>query len=237
MNKYTIIVAGGAGVRMGSVIPKQFILLSGIPLLMHTIKAFSNCNLKEIITVIPLPFIDYWKSLCTQYEFEIPHTIVPGGLFRSESVIKGLSAITDDEAIVAIHDGVRPLVTEQIINQAFQLAEENGSAVPYIDITESVRYINKDENRQVDRDKYKIIQTPQCFSLSVLKRIYNTGKVHSFTDDASLVEKHGIRINMFKGAEENIKITTPLDLIIAEAILNNRKWLQSGHKEQVEQDL
>ncbi len=222
MNKYSIIVAGGSGVRMGSVIPKQFMLLAGQPLLMHTIKAFVNCGMKEIIVVIPLPFIDYWRTLTNEYNFNIPHITVAGGLFRSQSVVQGLSAINEDEAIIAIHDGVRPLVSESLINQAFQLAEEKGSAVPYIDLTESIRYISKEENKHIDREKYKIIQTPQCFSLSVLKHIYHTQEIRSFTDDASLVEKHGVVIHMFKGSEENIKITTPLDMIIAEAILQNR---------------
>lgn len=223
MNKYTIIVAGGSGVRMGSVIPKQFMLLDDKPMLMHTIKAFANSGMKGIIVVIPLPFIDYWNSLCNEYSFDIPHTPVAGGLFRSQSVKNGIYAINDSEAIVGIHDGVRPLVDAELINHAFQLAEEKGSAVPYIDLTDSIRFVENNESRKVDRDRYKIIQTPQCYSLSVLKRVYYTDRIRSFTDDAALVEEQGFQINLFKGSEANIKITTPLDMVIAEAILNNRK--------------
>lgn len=223
MNKYTIIVAGGSGVRMGSVIPKQFMLLDDKPMLMHTIKAFANSGMKGIIVVIPLPFIDYWNSLCNEYSFDIPHTPVGGGLFRSQSVKNGIYAINDSEAIVGIHDGVRPLVDAELINHAFQLAEEKGSAVPYIDLTDSIRFVENNESRKVDRDRYKIIQTPQCYSLSVLKRVYYTDRIRSFTDDAALVEEQGFQINLFKGSEANIKITTPLDMVIAEAILNYRK--------------
>lgn len=223
MDKYTVIVAGGAGVRMGSIIPKQFMLLGDKPMLMHTISAFADCGMKEIIVVIPLPFIDYWKSLCSDYDFKISHNIVAGGLFRSQSVKNGINAINDEEAIVGIHDGVRPLVDSELIRHGFELAEAKGTAVPYIDLVDSIRYMDKDESKRMDRDKYKLVQTPQCFSLSVLKKVYYTDRIRSFTDDAALVEQQGIEINMFKGSEENIKITTPLDMVIAEAILNYRK--------------
>jgi 2-C-methyl-D-erythritol 4-phosphate cytidylyltransferase len=222
MHKYIIIVAGGAGVRMGSIIPKQFMLLGGKPMLMHTINAFANCDLKDIIVVIPLPFIDYWQSLCKEYSFDVSHTTVAGGLFRSQSVKNGLSAIKEEEALVGIHDGVRPLISENLVNLAFQLAEEKGSAVPFIDLTDSIRFVDNEVNKSVDRDRYKLIQTPQCFSLSVLKQVYFTEQIHSFTDDAALVEEIGCTINLFKGSEENIKITTPLDMAIAETILSRR---------------
>jgi len=222
VNRYVIIVAGGTGARMSSSIPKQFMLLGQKPLLMYSIDAFFKAGINKIIVVIPLPFVDYWNELCQQYSCDIPHKVVTGGLFRTQSVKNGLEAIDDLDALVAIHDGVRPFVSLKTIIQAFNMAQETGTAVPYLDLTDSLRLINGKESKHVERGLYKAIQTPQCFNLSLLRRVYGSAQVPSFTDDAALVEQLSIPVTLFKGNEENIKITTPLDLIIAEAILKTR---------------
>jgi 2-C-methyl-D-erythritol 4-phosphate cytidylyltransferase len=222
MKKYVIIVAGGAGVRMGSSVPKQFMPLGDRPLLMHTIEAFSAAGISNIIVVIPLNFIEFWESLCQEYTFMITHKVVPGGLFRSQSVKNGLDAIDETDAIVAVHDGVRPFVSLETINTAFQIAAENGTAVPYLDMKESLRALDGNTSHAMEREKFKTVQTPQCFAISVLRKVYASAQLRSFTDDAALVEQLNLPITLFKGNEENIKITTPLDMIIAEAILRTK---------------
>lgn len=223
MKKYAIIVAGGAGIRMGSGIPKQFMILDGRPLLMYSIAAFADAGIDNIIVVIPKSFKEYWKELCENYSCHIPHQVVEGGLFRSESVKNGLSAVPSQDALVAVHDGVRPFIDKDFINQLYDLASETGSAVPYLDIRDSIRFLDKKENRSVERDKFKTVQTPQCFRLSVLAQAYNNNILPSFTDDAALVDQLNIPVTLMKGIEENIKITTPLDLAIAEAIIRAKK--------------
>lgn len=222
MKRYVIIVAGGTGVRMGSSVPKQFMLLGNRPLLMHSIEAFAYAGINNIIVVVPLAFIDYWESLCRKYSFTISHKVVAGGLFRSQSVKNGLDIIEETDAIVAVHDGVRPFVSTETINTAFQLAGENGAAVPYLDLNDSLRMIEGNTSTAVERDRFKAVQTPQCFAISVLRKVYNSQKVRSFTDDAALVEQLNLPVTLFKGNDENIKITTPLDMIIAEAILKSK---------------
>lgn len=223
MNRYAIILAGGTGVRMSSAIPKQFMLLGPKPLLMHSINEFYSSGISNITVVIPLTFLDYWNKLCREYSCDIPHKVVAGGLFRTQSVKNGLDTIEDEDALVAIHDGVRPFVSADMINQAFNLAQETGTAVPYIDLTDSLRMIDGKINTHVDRNLYKSVQTPQCFSLSILRQAYSFAQVPSFTDDAALVEQLNIPVTLFKGREDNIKITTPLDLIFAKSILNLRE--------------
>lgn len=223
MRRFVIIVAAGTGLRMESSVPKQFMLLGDKPLLMHTIKAFQNCNASKIIVVIPTSFISYWNSLCTQYSFDVEHSVVAGGLFRSQSVKNGLDSIDADDALVAVHDGVRPFVSTELISKAFSLALESGSAVPYVDLVNTIRVIEGKVNRMVERDNYKSVQTPQCYRLSILRKVYNDENLRSFTDDSGLVDKLDFPINLFKGEEENIKITTPLDFMLAEAILRSKQ--------------
>lgn len=223
MNKYVIIVAGGVGSRMNSLLPKQFMLLGGQPLLMYSIRTFYDSGIKEIIVVIPHSYIELWKSLCREHSFTIPHKVIAGGHFRTQSVKNGLDEIKNPNAVVAIHDGVRPFVSKETIEHSFQLAFETGTAVPYLDITDSLRLIDGNVSKSVERDRYKSIQTPQCFKLSLLKEAYHTSQEHSFADDASLVEQMDVNISLFKGNKENIKITSPLDFIIAEAILKSKE--------------
>jgi 2-C-methyl-D-erythritol 4-phosphate cytidylyltransferase len=227
VDKYVIIVAGGSGVRMGSAVPKQFMLLDDQPVLMHTILSFFQAGIENIIVVVPIPFIEYWKTICNTYSFNVPHKVVGGGLFRSQSVMNGLTAVEAGEALVAIHDGVRPFVSVEIINQAFDTASEFGTGVPYLDLRDSLRQVEGNESVHVDRDKFKTVQTPQCFTLAILRKIYNSPRLPSFTDDAALAEEMGFNITLFKGSEENIKITTPLDMLVAEAILKSRKTVSN----------
>lgn len=224
MEKYVIIVAGGTGVRMGSKIPKQFMMLDDRPVLMHSICAFADAGIRNIIVAIPIAFKDYWMELSDTYSC-VPHTIVDGGLFRSQSVKNGLLAINGSEALVAVHDGVRPFISTELISQAYEIAESTGSAVPYMDLRDSLRQIEGNDNISVERDRYKIVQTPQVFTLSILKRAYSNREFPSYTDDATMVDQLKVPITLFKGMEENIKITTPLDMLMAESILKLKKQI------------
>lgn len=223
MTKYAIIVAGGKGTRFGSNIPKQFLPLSGIPVLMHTIKRFSNCN-AEIIVVLPETQIQDWGDLCEKHSFSVKHTIVSGGSTRFGSVKNALNAINPNKGdIIAIHDGVRPLVSTEIINEAFSTASIAGSAIPAIDVTDTIRQLNDDNvnSKALLRSKLKAVQTPQTFDAMLLKSAYNVPFSESFTDDASVVEAFGHNVTLTSGSPRNIKITHSIDLLIAEELLKN----------------
>lgn len=220
LKKFAIIVAGGKGLRMGNEIPKQFLLLCGKPILMHTIECFIRFdNTISIIVVLPHEQFHYWEQLCHEHEFTIPHTIVSGGSERFYSVLNGLNAIDNPNALVAIHDGVRPLVSEETISRCFKVAEEQGNAVPAIPVVDSVRIISDDKNSIVDRNALRLIQTPQTFQFKQLSEAYNRLWHNGLTDDATVVELTGVKINLVEGNKENIKITSPFDLSIAESIL------------------
>ena len=209
---------------MGTGLPKQFLTIAERPLLFYTIEAFLNSTLPiNIILVLPEVHISYWRELCNSFNFKAPHKVVAGGNFRGESVKNGLDVIGDPEALVAIHDGVRPFIDSDIIEKAFTLASANDTAVPVCEITDSVRIIENDTNRSFDRKSIRSIQTPQCFKLSILRQAYNSPDSMNFTDDAGLLEHMGYRIFLFDGNHENIKITTPFDLLVAEAIVKKRK--------------
>ena len=212
MKKYAIIVAGGKGKRMNADVPKQFILLAGKPILMHTLEVFSAYDKSmEIILVLPENQIEMWKKLCAEHFFEIPHLIIKGGDERFHSVKNGLQAV-EIPALVAVHDGVRPLVSRQTIERCFIMAEKSGTAVPVVDLVDSIRKISGNENRAVDRRLYKLVQTPQVFDGELLKKAYGQEFSTAFTDDASVVETLGEKISVVEGNRENIKITTPFDL-------------------------
>ena len=219
---YIIIVAGGKGMRMGTDIPKQFIPVGGIPVLMRTIERFHAYDTAlNIILVLPKHQQDYWKSLCKEYNFNIPHTIVNGGETRFDSSKNGLAAIPDDaEGVVGIHDGVRPFVSVSVIKECFETAREEYAAIPVLPVTDTIRYIDAHGGgRNVQRSDYRIVQTPQVFDISLLKRAFNQPCQDSFTDDASVVESLGCQVSMVEGNRENIKLTTPFDLKIAETLL------------------
>ena len=221
MNLYAIIVAGGSGSRMGAAIPKQFLLLQNKPVLMHTLERFFNYNNHlNIILVLPDNQKDYWAKLCNDYLFAVPHSIVSGGNTRFESVQNGLKTITENyKAIVAVHDGVRPLVSNETIAGCFDYALANGNAIPFVAINDSIRKIENGKWQHVNRNEFKVIQTPQVFDFDILKNAYQQPFNNLFTDDASVVENSGVTINLVEGNIENIKITTPFDIIIAEALL------------------
>jgi 2-C-methyl-D-erythritol 4-phosphate cytidylyltransferase len=219
MTRYAIIVAGGTGQRFGSQLPKQFILLKGLPILMHTIKAFYafDSDISFIVT-LPPDFIDLWKSLCEQYKFKVTHTIVSGGETRFHSVKNGLDSIEND-GLVAIHDAVRPLVSRDTIERCYATAKLKGNAIPVISLNDSIRELQGDNSIQVNRDTYVMVQTPQVFEIGSIKTAYRQGYSPEFTDDATVLEKTGKRIILVEGNKENIKITNQSDLLIAEALL------------------
>jgi 2-C-methyl-D-erythritol 4-phosphate cytidylyltransferase len=220
LKKYAIIVAGGSGLRMGTETPKQFLELRGLPVLMHTIKkfheAFSDITIK---LVLPEDHKESWEKLCHKYSYTLSHDVVSGGNSRFQSVKKGLESISSEEGIVAIHDGVRPFVSKEVIQKSFSVAQEIGNATVSVSMKDSLRRVENNKNFAVDRNEYKIIQTPQTFRLDLIKKAFNTPEQSSFTDDASVFEHAGHKIILIEGAYDNIKITTPEDLILGEAIL------------------
>lgn len=224
--KYVIIVAGGSGTRMSSTIPKQFIRLCGKPILQHTIEVFQHWNKAvQIILVLPKEQIALWQSLYVVNDIDASTiTIIEGGSTRFESVKNGLAHIPEMDGIVAIHDGVRPLVTTAIIEESYRIAMLKGNAVAAVPLKDSIRKINEANNIAVDRASYQLVQTPQTFLVFQIKAAYEkaNGLKETFTDDASIVEGIGEKINLISGSYENIKITTPEDLLIAEAIFKNR---------------
>jgi 2-C-methyl-D-erythritol 4-phosphate cytidylyltransferase len=220
MNKYALIVAGGTGSRMNSEIPKQFIELNGTPVLMHTINAFHSYDKNiEIILILPEGLTNLWKMLCEKHHFNIIHKIAYGGDTRFQSVKNGLSLI-DKEGIVFIHDGVRPLVSGAAIEHCYETALSKGNALPVVPITESLRDVSVDcKSISVERNSFYLVQTPQTFRVSLIQKAYQQNYSEKFTDDATVLESCGININLVEGNRENIKITFPEDLIIAEALI------------------
>ena len=219
MQLYVVIVAGGSGKRMGAEVPKQFLELAGRPVLMHTIerfKAFSESI--EIITVLPENQLRHWLDLQKQYSFTVPQTIVKGGSTRFHSVRNGLKFV-NAPGIVAIHDGVRPFVSIDTIRRCFSIAEKLGNAIPTISPIESLRIVTESGSRPVDRFHVKQIQTPQVFNAELIKKAYLQEYKPQYSDDATVLENTGEKINLIEGNRENIKITNPEDLIISKALL------------------
>lgn len=221
MHKTVLIVAGGSGLRMNSNIPKQFLSIKNLPVLMHTINKFRSFNETiEIRLVLPQIQIPYWKELCAKHEFNVKHQIFHGGENRFLSVKNGLVGI-QNEGLIAIHDGVRPLVSTQTIQKCFDTAENSGTAIPVIDVVETLREQRQKKSFTVNRSNYKIVQTPQVFKNQIILKAYQQPFDESFTDDASVVESIGYSITMVEGNIENIKITRPIDLKIAETIMSS----------------
>jgi 2-C-methyl-D-erythritol 4-phosphate cytidylyltransferase len=217
--EYAVIVAAGMGTRMNSEVPKQFIPVHGFPILMHTIRIFHEYS-PQIKLVVVLSGRDkmHWMKLCDEYHFNIPIKVAVGGKTRFQSVQNGLKQI-GDEGLVAIHDGVRPLVDKAIIGASFHLASVHGCAIASVRLKESIRMIDKDKTKSVDRSKFRLIQTPQTFQIPVIKKAYQQEESPSFTDDASVAENAGFKISLFEGSYKNIKITTPDDLLVASLFL------------------
>lgn len=222
MNKYAVIVAGGKGQRMGSAVPKQFLPIGGVPVLMRTLQTFYAYDAAiTLILVLPDSQRAYWQSLCEEYGFSVPHRVVCGGETRFHSVKNGLDSIAGEpEALVAVHDGVRPFVAREVIDSCFEAAAQGGAAIPVVDVVETVRRLTSTgESRTVNRSDYKLVQTPQVFSLQLLRRAYAQPYAPCFTDDASVVEALGEKVTLVEGNRENIKITTPYDIKVANALL------------------
>ncbi|MES2838332.1 MAG: 2-C-methyl-D-erythritol 4-phosphate cytidylyltransferase [Bacteroidota bacterium] len=224
MQQFVIIVAGGSGTRMGSDVPKQFLKLAGKPVLMHTIQKFYDFNTSiSILVVLPKTQIEYWKQLVKEYNFLIEHSVVIGGETRFHSVKNGLHSISQTEGIVAIHDGVRPMVSLQTIKNCFTATIKFGNATPAIALQDSLRIIDGENSKSVSRSDYKLVQTPQCFSLALIKKAFLQEYTANFTDDASVFEADGGKINLVEGNVENTKITTPFDLKLAENYIKSSK--------------
>ncbi len=220
MKKYAIIVAGGSGQRMQSAVPKQFLLLQGKPVLYHTLAAFYEADTStDIILVLPVDQFDYWETLIAGLP-PIPHRLVAGGNSRFQSSQHAIQTLTED-GIVAIHDGVRPLIDPDLITASFKAASEKGNAVLAVASKDSVRFYSADKKsyEHLNREAIRLIQTPQIFSVKDLQEAFKQSYSEDFTDDARVVEALGIHINLVEGSYKNIKITTPEDLLLAEVLM------------------
>ena len=257
MKKYIIIVAGGKGLRMGGDIPKQFIPIKGKPVLMRTLEAFHAYDAQmEMILVLPIDHQPYWKSLCEEYHFTLPHRIANGGETRFHSVQNGLALINEEDdvlkeclndvgvnphavvkSVVGVHDGVRPFVAASVIDACYAEAAQGKAVVPVVDVVETVRHLlpessedvastgvasvfSAQRSETVPRGEYKLVQTPQVFPVDLLKHAYSQEYIPHFTDDASVVEALGCQVILVPGNRENIKLTTPFDLKVAEALID-----------------
>ena len=218
MKKHIIIVAGGKGLRMGGDIPKQFLPICGKPVLMRTIEAFRAYDADiHVVLVLPVCQQAYWKELCEGYGFKLPHDIANGGDTRFHSVMNGL-ALVEGEGWVGVHDGVRPFVSQEVIARCYEEAAVHKAVVPVIDVVETVRLLTDEGSETVPRDQYKLVQTPQVFEVNLLRRAYQQEYTKLFTDDASVVEALGEKVHLVEGNRENIKLTTPFDLKLAEML-------------------
>lgn len=222
MKKFALIVAGGSGNRMKTKMPKQFVELCGKPVLLHTLEAFLEADVafEFVVVLAPEKFGD-WQSICSKYNFKAPQKLVAGGLTRFESVKNGLEQIRD-EGIVFIHDGVRPLVSIKTIENCYRMAVEKGNALPVVTPSESVRKVENDTNKAVDRSKYFLVQTPQTFKTELIKKAYEQNYADKFTDDASVLENYGYKIHLVEGNRHNIKLTYPEDLKLAKIYLGTQ---------------
>ena len=219
---YIIIVAGGKGLRMGGDIPKQFLPIGGRPVLMRTLERFRAYSADlQIILVLPEAQQDYWRQLCEEYRFDVEYTLANGGQTRFHSVQNGLAKVPDDATgVVGVHDGVRPFPSIEVIRDCYETARTAKAVIPVIPVVETVRHLEDGKSKTVPRNDYRLVQTPQTFDIQLLKAANRQPYNDGFTDDASVVESYGHQITLVEGNRENIKITTPYDLIVAEAILN-----------------
>lgn len=218
---YIIIVAGGKGLRMGSDIPKQFLPIGGKPVLMRTLERFREYSKDiQIILVLPEAQQAYWHQLCQEYHFDVEYTLANGGQTRFHSVQNGLAKVPDDAiGVVGVHDGVRPFPSIEVIRNCYTTAREKKAVIPVIPVVETVRHLEGEQSKTVPRDAYRLVQTPQTFDIQLLKAANRQPYNDGFTDDASVVEAFGYNITLVEGNRENIKITTPYDLKIAEALI------------------
>jgi 2-C-methyl-D-erythritol 4-phosphate cytidylyltransferase len=217
--RYAIIVAGGSGSRMQSTVPKQFLLLNGLPVLMHTMQAFYNSQPQpQLILVLPKSYHTYWMHLCADHQFQLPYQLVNGGDSRFQSVKNALNLVPAD-AVVAVHDAVRPLVSTTIIEDAYNRAIEKGAVVVAVKSRDSIRQATNGQTQSLLRDEIYLVQTPQTFKAGLLKDAYDRPFESCFTDDASVAEKAGHAIHIVEGSYQNFKITFPEDIAIAELLM------------------
>ena len=220
---YVIIVAGGKGLRMGSDIPKQFLPIGGKPVLMRTLERFrAYSKVLQIILVLPEAQQGYWQELCKEYHFEVAYQLANGGQTRFHSVQNGLSLVPDDaQGVVGVHDGVRPFPSIEVIRRCYETARTAKAVIPVIPVVETVRHLEGEGSVTVPRGDYRLVQTPQTFDIQLLKAANRQPYNDGFTDDASVVESYGHAITLVEGNRENIKITTPYDIVVAEAIIQH----------------
>lgn len=224
MNEYLIIVAGGTGTRMNSDVPKQYLLLNKIPVIIHSINRFLLYNKNiSVICCVHKDFIEHAKDLMQTYFPDNKITITEGGETRFHSVKNGLKLIHDDHSVVAIHDAARPLVSTDTIKRCFDATKKFNSGIPVVQMNESIRVIEGETNKAINRSDYRIVQTPQCFNTQLLQQAFTADYKETFTDDATVFENAGHAITLTAGNSENIKITLPTDIAIAEVLLNNIK--------------
>ncbi len=226
---YIIIVAGGKGLRMGSDIPKQFLPIGGKPVLMRTLERFREYSAElQIILVLPEAQQAYWRELCKQYNFPLPlegtgggfYQLANGGHTRFHSVQNGLAKVPDDaQGVVGVHDGVRPFPSIEVIKNCYETARTKKAVIPVIPVVETVRHLEGEKSVTVPRGDYRLVQTPQTFDIQLLKAANRQPYNDGFTDDASVVESYGYEITLVEGNRENIKITTPYDMKIAEVLI------------------
>jgi 2-C-methyl-D-erythritol 4-phosphate cytidylyltransferase len=232
MEKTVIIVAGGQGMRFSDDRPKQFFYLRERPMLMHTIDLFYIYNKSmQIIVGLPESWFSYWESICEQFHFDVCHTLSSGGETRFHTVRNALHLVQTGN-LVGIHDAVRPLVYKRTIDDGYRAAEESGASLPCIELQDSIRELTPGGSRHADRNAFRLVQTPQVFQYDILRKAYENEYSEEYTDDASVVEKAGFPVRIVNGNPENIKITTPDDLVYAEAIFESyRKRCGFSRKE------
>ncbi len=221
MRTIAIIVAGGSGTRFGAELPKQFLNLKGLPILMRTIQAFGDDF--DVIVTLPEGQMELWRQLCEKFNFAVPHSVVAGGETRWHSVKNALDSIGDVDGVdvIAVHDGVRPMVTAEIISRTLEAARRDGAAIPVVALNDSVRQVVGDDSHALDRSSLRAVQTPQVFDARLLVDAYQQPYDPTFTDDASVVEKFGHHVALVEGDPMNLKITRPMDLALAEYLLNH----------------
>lgn len=222
MKKYAVIVAAGSGIRMGGTLPKQFILVRNRPVLYYSLQTFLNAFADmQIILVLPVDYMDIGQEVIDAYFDKEKIRIAAGGETRFQSVKNGLELVKD-ESIIFVHDGVRCLLTENLIHRCYASAVETGTAIPVIASKDSVRIVHEEGNDAIDRNKVMLVQTPQTFHSKILLAAYQIDYKEKFTDEATVVEAYGLKVTLVEGEEDNIKITTPIDLLIAEKLINDR---------------
>ncbi|MCW5900050.1 MAG: 2-C-methyl-D-erythritol 4-phosphate cytidylyltransferase [Flavobacteriales bacterium] len=228
MDRSTIIVAGGSGTRLGGPVPKQFQTVQGKPLLMWTIEALHRFDPEmPLIVVLPKEHFDIWKALCMGHRFFVEHEVVAGGEQRWHSVKAGLAHVRGD-GLVAVHDGVRPLVSVDLIARCFAAADRHAAAIPVVPVVPSIRETTADGSRALDRSRLLAVQTPQCFHTGLLRKAFELPYDPTFTDEATLVERIGMQVALVEGEENNLKVTTAMDMRLAELALGQAN-VASGH--------